>query len=234
MTRVGEPRDDTWREELSALGPFFAIETHPHTGSPPPLWRPMSVLISEPDILAARVDQVRSALAQRVGRRPQHIDPRVAASVAHLGLAARLIAPMIGAISLGCPPLSWSPDQLWWHDQLSGAFPLSVARQLAAEESWPGATVEGLTNVLYERYRVSRIVLWGNIGSAANSAAQLIAAARPDVAAQAYRAADAVLSDSRVDEGTARAGREFRRRSCCQIWRVSNDRSATCGDCVLR
>ncbi len=81
--------------------------------------------------------------------------------------------------------------------------------------------------------RVSARVLWGNVASAANSAAQLIAGARPDLGEGAYRAADLILADPRVDGGSLRSGTAFRRSSCCLIYRVGGGRSAICGDCVL-
>jgi ferric iron reductase protein FhuF len=45
--------------------------------------------------------------------------------------------------------------------------------------------------------------------------------------------ADSILADSRVDDGGLCAGPDFRRRSCCLIYRLNNDRAAVCGDCVL-
>ncbi len=75
--------------------------------------------------------------------------------------------------------------------------------------------------------------MWGNVGSAANSAARLVSAARPDVTALAYAAVNRVLADRRIDAGVLDAGPGYRRRSCCLIYRVADDRSAVCGDCVL-
>jgi ferric iron reductase protein FhuF len=77
-------------------------------------------------------------------------------------------------------------------------------------------------------------VLWGNIGSAANSAARLISTARSDLTIAAHTAADGILTDPRIDGGALRAGPLFRRRSCCLIYRIANTRTATCGDCILR
>jgi len=97
-----------------------------------------------------------------------------------------------------------------------------------------GPAVEAVTVAIADRYRVSKQVLWGNIGSAANSAARLIAAARPDLTGTAHAVADSILTDPRIEDGAVRAGPHFRRRSCCLIYRIANDRAATCGDCILK
>ncbi|TLH61658.1 hypothetical protein C1S79_24670 [Mycolicibacterium phocaicum] len=182
----------------------------------------MAELSDDPEALTARVYKVRAALAGN-----GEPEMRVAASVAHLGLVARLIAPMIGTAALG-EPVSWSLADLAWQDQLGGPYPLSIA----ARPSGGAPAVEVLTDA-FGRFGVGPKVLWGNVGSAANSAAQQIGRARPDVAEAARRAADAVLEDPRVDGGVLRSGPAFRRHSCCLIYRLAGDRAACCGDCVL-
>ncbi|HVQ99158.1 MAG TPA: (2Fe-2S)-binding protein, partial [Mycobacterium sp.] len=97
----------------------------------------------------------------------------------------------------------------------------------------PGSAVEAITDAVADRFSVSDRVLWGNVGSAANSAARLIGVARPELADSAMVLADSVLADSRVDGGVLRAGPDFRRHSCCLIYRLDNNRKAVCGDCVL-
>lgn len=97
-----------------------------------------------------------------------------------------------------------------------------------------GPAVESVTVAIASRYRLSEHVLWGNVGSAANSAARLISTARSDLTVNAHGAADKILTDPRIDDGALRAGPQFRRRSCCLIYRVANDRTATCGDCILK
>lgn len=207
-------------DPLAAFGPFFAAQRH--DDPPPTPWRPMAELSDDPEALTARVYKVRAALAGN-----GEPEMRVAASVAHLGLVARLLAPMIGTAALG-EPVSWSLADLAWQDQLGGPYPLSIA----ARPSGGAPAVEALTDA-FGRFGVSPKVLWGNVGSAANSAAQQIGRARPDVAEAARRAADAVLADPRVDGGVLRSGPAFRRRSCCLIYRLAGDRAACCGDCVL-
>jgi hypothetical protein len=193
----------------------------------------MATLTEHGAALEARVQTVRAALAHRAHRQPEDIAIRVAASVTHLGLIARLLAPAIGASTLGHTPISLSLDDLWWQNHLGGPYPLSVTPVPATRAPIPGPAVEAITVALAERYRVSKHVLWGNIGSAANSAARLISAARPDLTMPAHVAADSILADPRIDGGVLKAGPDFRRRSCCLIYRIAEDRTTICGDCIL-
>lgn len=191
----------------------------------------MTELVDGSFALQGRVQAVRKALADRIDRQAADVAVRVAASVAHLGLVARVLSPVIGALALGRPPISVALENLWWQDHLGGPVPLSVT--FGADEPLPGSAVEALTEAMAARFPVSTRVLWGNIGSAANSAARLVAAARPEQADSARAAADSVLTDARVDDGVLRTGPYFRRRSCCLFYRLTNDRRAVCGDCVL-
>jgi hypothetical protein len=62
----------------------------------------------------------------------------------------------------------------------------------------------------------------------------MIAAARPDLAGGAAEAAAALLGHPDL-AGTyqGRPLHGFRRRNCCLIYRLSPERPAYCGDCVL-
>jgi ferric iron reductase protein FhuF len=81
---------------------------------------------------------------------------------------------------------------------------------------------------------VSPRVLWGNVASAVNGAATMIAAVRPDLTGPAAEAAAAMLRYPPL-AGTYQGHplRGFRRRNCCLIYRLSPERPAYCGDCVL-
>jgi hypothetical protein len=200
----------------------------------------MAHLMTDPGVLAGRIDRVRNALAQRAPHQPVDIDIRVAASVTHLGLVARLLAPALGLSALGVARPSLSLESCWWRDELGGPYPLSVAPDPATAAALPcgemtvdGSAVEAITVVMLQRFPVSPRVLWGNVGSAINSAAQMISAARPDLGRSARRAADALLRDPRIDDGTLTVGPGYRRRSCCLIYRISYGRNEFCGDCVL-
>lgn len=225
---------------MAALGPFFAIDRHVAGVAPSAGWREVAELTCPGPVLDARVRRVRDALSTR-GRRPaDRIELRVAVSVTHLGLVARLIAPAVGAAALGAS-LPLDPAGLWWQDVLGGPYPLSVvgsdrgpAGSCAVEAPrLPGSAVETITRACLTAYSVSPQVLWGNVASAAVSAAGLVGAARPDLAGAARDAADALLADRRVEGGAQKAGPGFRRRSCCLIYRLAGSTAAVCGDCVL-
>jgi hypothetical protein len=230
--------------ELAALGPYFAVDTHPsgsHVYAP---WRPLGELISTPGVLAARIGDVRARLAAAAGCPADGVEFRVAASVAQLGLCARLLSPVLGAAAAGWA-LSVDTAQARWVPALGGPFRLSLPAEAAEEAPAGGPSgtaplilLAGPVRQLVEAVAalaVSPQVLWGNVAAAASGAATMIAAARPDLAAAAAEAAAAVLRYPAL-AGTHRGSPAgFRRRNCCLIYRLSPDGADRyCGDCVLR
>jgi FhuF 2Fe-2S C-terminal domain len=230
---------------LEELGGFFAVAWHePSTAVPTP-WASMAELL-DPAVLRARVEQVRSAL----GAQPDPDGRRVAASVAQLGLVARLIAPALGVAATHGRLLDLRLNRLRWQPVLGGPFPLSVSGFLpGASSAVPGRGIpklavdfhthllDGPIRQLSAGFELSDRVLWGNVASALHSAAAMIGAARPDLAP----AADALLAGLRSGPALAGTGAPtahgFRRNSCCLIYRLAGgapDPAAVCGDCVLR
>jgi hypothetical protein len=226
------------RNALAGLGPFFSVDAHANHAIPQPPWAPIPTLTAPGErTLAGRVGRVRSALAAGGQREAAEIELRVAASVTHLGLVARLIAPALASTAFGFG-IPWTDSrQVWWQDQLGGPFPLSVpedARTDPVADFLECTGVASITEEVGRRYRLSSHVVWGNVASALNSAARLFGASRPDLAEAVGAAADSVLADARVTGGALRSGGDFQRHSCCLIYRIAGDRSAICGDCVLR
>jgi FhuF 2Fe-2S C-terminal domain len=230
--------------DLAALGPYFAVDVH-HPGSPVrPPWQPFGELISSPDALAGRIGEVRERLAAAAGCPAAAVEFRVAASIAQLGLCARLLTPALGAAAAG-RALPVDAAQARWIPVLGGPFRLSLPEAAVAEEAIaaePGAAPTAallagpVTQIVraVEAMAVSPRVLWGNVASAVNGAATMIAATRPDLAGQGAEAAAALLGHPAMT-GTyqGRPLRGFRRRNCCLIYRLSSERPAYCGDCVL-
>ncbi|MFW0796047.1 (2Fe-2S)-binding protein [Gordonia sp. CPCC 205515] len=214
--------------DLAALGPFFAVDTHPVDGTKDAPWQPFSTIL-ETATLTTRVVAVQAALYP--GAPSGTVDDRVAASVAHLGLVARVIAPWVASVVMDGQPISRRVEDLWWQDRLGGPFPLSVI--WADDRGWEESAIVAVTRAVARTFGVSDLVLGGNVASAANSAARMIALARPELSAAAHAAADEILAEPEVESGVLRSGPGFRRRSCCLIYRVSGDRTAVCGDCVL-
>jgi FhuF 2Fe-2S C-terminal domain len=240
--------------DLAALGPYFAVEVH-RPGSPlRPPWQSLGELTVSPGALAGRIGEVRERLAAAAGCPDAAVEFRVAASIAQLGLCARLLSPALGAAATG-RTLPIEVGQARWVPALGGPFRLSLPEAAVPGAAVPGAAVPEaavaaeagtdaadamiagpITQIVraVEAMAVSPRVLWGNVASAVNGAASMIAAARPDLARPAAGAAAAMLANPALT-GTfqGRPLRGFRRRNCCLIYRLSPERPAYCGDCVL-
>ncbi|GGR49836.1 hypothetical protein GCM10010497_61560 [Streptomyces cinereoruber] len=218
--------------ESGSVGGFFALRTAPPEtgGAHLPLAR---IYAGEGGPLAARVDRV----AARLGA-PER---RVGASVAHLGLAARLWSTALGPAALygrfpGLDPaeLYWdgaltSPDDLWWAG--SATRPATAADLRAAVQE---AHLAPLHAALRRDGRMAPRLLWGNAGSALAGALRELtrwarAHGRPDAADRAA-ALVAELLDHPDLAGTVR-GPRLRRASCCLYYRCPG--GGLCGDCVF-
>ncbi len=232
--------DLTVLNELAGLGPFFAVASHPPGAAPVPPWRPVSELTAPSRALRGRIGAVRAALAARGGLAADEIEPRVAASAVHLGLAARLTAPVIGAAVLRCP-LDLRPGGLWWQDGTGGPVPLSVPAPSA-----DGTSQEERDQLLFDELLVpvtaalARLVplasrvLWGNVASAVNAAAAQVARQRPDLGHDAWEAAGRLFANPWLRAERNPPGPAFRRSSCCLFYRLApGTPAAVCGDCVL-
>jgi Ferric iron reductase FhuF-like transporter/FhuF 2Fe-2S C-terminal domain len=226
-------------EGLTALGPFFAVSTHPPGAVPCVPWRPVTELTSPSPALRDRVAAIRAALAARGGLTPAQIEPRVAASAVHLSVAARLAAPALGAAVLG-RQLDLRQDGLWWQDVPGGAVPLSVplAPRGVGTQDWDHVLLDELlapvTAAVAELFAVSGRVLWGNVASAVSAAAAQIARQRPDLADAAWQAARLLFASRWLRDERNPPGPAFRRSSCCLFYRLAPDGPpAVCGDCVL-
>ncbi len=221
---------------LRPLGGFFVLRT------PPPCSLPTldEAYAQEPapdDPLARRVRKVAAALRAH--------ETRVAASVAHQGLAARL-----WSVSLACavaydrvPDLA--PDLLHWDPDASAPDDLWLAEvHTAPTESLGDAVLTThlapLTEAVHTRYRLATGLLWGNAASALAGAGRELARwarrhGRTDTAARARALTAALLAHPLLtDTGTLTptpTGPAFRRRSCCLYYR--NPGAGVCGDCCF-
>ncbi|GLW55656.1 (2Fe-2S)-binding protein [Kitasatospora phosalacinea] len=214
---------------LSALGPYFAVRTDP---APPPGFRPLAELYGADGPLGARVAEVARVL--RTG------EARVAASTAHLGLAARL-----WSVALGAAVVSGRVADLagaWFALPPQGPFDLWVA----SVGGGPAVTVEALEVVVLEgqlaplagAVRAVAPVAPGLL--AGNAASALVGAARqlgsvpqlrgPAAAlARGLLARPALAATGAVSAPGGPLG--FRRASCCLYYRTPS--GGLCGDCVF-
>lgn len=197
---------------LEEFGPFFAISLH--AAPPPTPWRPLSELGPKS---ADRVAEVQVSLGT---------DLRVAASIAQLGLVARLVAPVLAAAARHGVLLDLTGG--YWQPPLTSTFALSLpdGRASVAADALAACVQAGpvaeLTAAIGRLATVPPRVLAGNIASAVNGAALQLGPA-------AYPAAAALLAG--IPSEDAYPGPGFRRRSCCLRYRVP--RAGLCGDCVL-
>jgi len=224
-------------ESAGSLGPFFALADARGTG-----WVSWSDLLVHPVTLHHRVHEVRTLLASGPGS--PDVPVRVAASIVQLGLVARLLSPVLGAVLVaGVVPVVAAPSV---HLRPLGSNPLPMAfgnpsavpaggtteAARALDHEWLVPVVGPLSGAVSRRYGVSPRVLEGNVASAVAGALRTAAAARPDLAGPAEALLDALLAAGALaDRGRRRTDGTFVRRSCCLMYRLPG--AGICGDCVL-
>lgn len=219
---------------LRPLGAFFVLRTigGPAGASPPTLPTLAQVYENQGsdvygNTMTFRVRKVAAAL-----RAPE---PRIAASIAHQGLAARLWSVALGcAVRYGRIPdlspgrLHWdpdasAPDELW----LDAVAPLRGDAATIADVVLHGHLVP-LAAALHSEYRLASGLLWGNAGSALAGAARQLGH-HPELSAR-VRGLTAELLAHPLLAGTL-DGTTLRRRSCCLYYRLPG--GGVCGDCCF-
>ena len=254
----GRAADVDAAEALAAAaraGPYFALEPWTEgTG-----WRPASLLVTDPAVLADQVTYARAVIAGRAGIAAAEVTERVAASIVFLGLASRLVSPSLGAAVLGGVVPDLTLDNLWWRPVDGGPVPLAVrgsgpvtGREIgdapAGRELDDAAVllsercVQGMASpvadAFHSLFRLSPLVLRGNIASALAGAAGMLARSFPDQAETSGQLTARILAlgplrgtGEFVQPDASQPQRFLVRRSCCLYYRVPG--GGTCGDCVL-
>ncbi|MET7686792.1 (2Fe-2S)-binding protein [Streptomyces sp. NPDC005483] len=219
---------------LRPLGAFFVLRT---IGGTPGTARPALPTLAQ--VYENRASDVyRKSVTfrvEKVARVLRAPEPRVAASIAHQGLAARLWSVALGcAVLYGRVPdlsarrLRWdpdasAPDDLW----LEAVEPLPGDAGTIADVVLRGH-LEPLTAALHAEYRLATGLLWGNAASALAGAARQLGH-RPGLSARA-RALSAELLAHPLLAGTLDST-TLRRRSCCLYYRLPE--GGVCGDCCF-
>jgi hypothetical protein len=173
----------------------------------------------------------------------------VAASLTALGLAARVVSPVLAAALLDgvlpvIPPAGWELGPPQWgpvdaaarpDDGVVCPTPAALAAAFVRHCLEPVALP--LVRAVGAPSGVSATVLVGNVTSAVAGAAGMIARQRPDVAGPASDVMVQLLAEGPL-AGTGTwerrdnaPSRTFLRRSCCLLYRLPG--AAPCGDCVL-
>ncbi len=211
----------------AAVGPFFALGTD----TAGPGWRPATAYYRDGFLAGARA------------RLPE-AEPRVAASIAQQGYAARLWSPVLGAGLLAGIVPDLARLQIRAPD---AASPLALA--LSEPTGWRAADPAVLAELSYRVVvaghleplalplggEVAEGLLWGNAASAMAGALSVLVGARPGLGEPATALAAALLAQGRLADtgelGVTGEGLGFRRRSCCLYYRLPG--GALCGDCAL-
>ncbi|MFD9094721.1 (2Fe-2S)-binding protein [Streptomyces collinus] len=188
----------------------------------------------------------RNALTSRVAMVADRLrtgEARVAASIAHQGLAARLwstalaCAALYGRLpDLGPGLLRWdgaapAPDDLWLTEVRA-----APGNPAALADTVLHAHLRPLGEALTARYGVAAGLLWGNAGSALAGAARELdrwarAHGRTDVADRTRLLTDDLFAHPLLRTTGTRPASAFRRRSCCLYYRVPG--GGVCGDCCF-
>ncbi|MGA5441573.1 (2Fe-2S)-binding protein [Streptomyces griseoincarnatus] len=220
---------------LRTLGGFFALrageDADRHLPTLAQAYGPAGPDVHQADPLTVRVRRVAAALRTR--------EARVAASVAHQGLAARLWSVALGCAALHDSVPDLAPDTVRWDPEGSAPDDLWLAevRPLPGDAATVAAVVlhghlEPLSAALRARHRVAPALLRGNAASALAAAAREIARhARPGAAARAARLSGELLAHPLLAGAGGRTATGFRRRSCCLYYRVPG--GGVCGDCCF-
>ncbi|MER6067138.1 (2Fe-2S)-binding protein [Streptomyces sp. NPDC001792] len=227
---------------LRPLGGFFVLHTVPGpagaTGGPGP--GPLPTLAETYERVTSDAWAVRVAV---VADRLRTREPRVAASIAQQGLAARLWSVALGcAVRYGRLP-DLDPRLLRW-DPLASApddLYLTELRPLPGDAAGLAAAVlhghlEPLAEALSAGHGVAPGLLWGNAGSALAGAARELdrwarAHGRTEPAGRARALTDELFAHPLLRATGTRTGTAFRRRSCCLYYRVPG--GGVCGDCCF-
>jgi hypothetical protein len=224
--------------DLSALGGFFVLRTGEAPG------RPLPTLA---EAYAARDADVKKEVyanpvifrVRKVADSVRAPEPRVAASIAYLGLAARLWSVALGTAALHDRVPDLDPRLLRWDPDASAPDDLRLTgvRMLPADrlgEVVREAHLVPLAAAVCSQLPVSPRLLWGNAASALMGAVRQIdrwaaVHGRAEAAARARRLAAAQLAHpdlaGTLDPAT------HRRRSCCLYYRLPG--GGLCGDCCF-
>ncbi|MFG2883553.1 (2Fe-2S)-binding protein [Streptomyces sp. NPDC048297] len=227
---------------LHPLGGFFVLRTTAAGNGPAVAALPTLAQTYETLASGAPGNAMASRVAV-IADRLRTAEPRVAASLAQQGLAARLWSVALGSAALygrvpGLEPrlLRWDvsaplPDELW----LTAVRPLP-GNAATLLDTVLHAHLEPLREALTSRYGVASGMLWGNAGSALAGAARELdrwarAHGRTDVAERSAALARDLFAHPLLRATGTRTGTAFRRRSCCLYYRVPG--GGVCGDCCF-
>lgn len=236
MTDVPSAARARYAAELRELAGYFALPVLPDTQT-----RCLADFFTD-TVLTGHVERTRDAIAASADCPPEEIPVRMAASSFQLGVAARLLSPVIGgALCCGAVPildhesLRWTPAQ-GHAPQFAVADPSWQAVDPATSAQVILASVVPVLTELGARLNslvtLSPRITLGNLTSAANGAVTVLALSRPQLEASGRTLVRALLTSGPLHGTGSFVEGLFRRQSCCLYYQAP--RSGLCGDCVLR
>ncbi len=218
------------------VGAFFAVDFGATGGG----WQSLHMLQRDELSLRRRVAVARRVIARPAACVPGDVPLRVAASIDLLGTAARIVSPLLAACTLDGVSVQVLPQRLWLRPGghpigLTAASAVVVATAPEAARTMYRGLVQSVLAPLVALYRagfgVSPRVLWGDVASALNGAAQVIDASGREQRIPVGQVVAELLCSPELS-GTARStSPKFVRNSCCLYYRIPG--GGFCGDCVL-
>lgn len=243
--------------EIARWGPYFAVEVRGADALDDDGWEPIATIL-EPAALRRRIEAMGPLLPGVSPATPAQVQARVAASITHLGLLARLLSPRIGAASLGLL-LSTRLDDDRCILAPGSSFALRLPRPDGSSDVPTGGAWAHLPTPARTRWAHDLLTGVADPVRAAIEAvvplpgpvarSNLASAIHGTLAAAAWTRRgrtdprhDACVSDLLATPQLASTWRggigdaSFRRAGCCLLYRVRGrvDRTQVCGDCVLR
>lgn len=230
---------------LRPLGGFFVLRTAGGAAAATPGELPTLAETYEKATADVR-DNALTFRVEAVAHRLRTRESRVAASIAHQGLAARLWSAALGCAALysrlpdlDARLLRWdaaavAPDDLWLTELRPLPGDPGLAATLAAAVLRDH--LEPLGEALRARHGLAAGLLWGNAGSALAGAARELdrwarGNGRDDVADRARTLTAGLFTHPLLKDTGSLTGTSFRRRSCCLYYRVPG--GGVCGDCCF-
>jgi len=221
---------------LAELGEYFALPEPTGSG-----WLAFPRLL-EDQVLGELVARTRSAIAASAQCADSVISPRLAASSLHLGIAARLLSPGIGAAVAfsALPALTTTSVRVHITDTHTPRFAMTgvawseVADTTAAAGALGRSVLVVLTELgraLHALVGLSPQVSRGNLISAANGAVTVMALTRPQLRTPGRTLIRELLEIEPLCGTGHFEGDQLIRRSCCLFYQVPG--AGLCGDCVL-
>ena len=219
------------------LGEYFALPPQ-DAGE----WQELPLLLN-PSTVIDFVDRTRNAIAASAGCNSSSIPIRLAASSFQLGIAARLLSPVIGAASCFAKVPILTAESVKWQATAhhSPRFGMTALEWVEAETATLAADVISasvltailgpLNETLRSATALSLQVTWGNVISAANGAVTVLAMSRPEHESRGRALVRALMDTEQLTQTGSFVHGKFVRRSCCLFYLAPE--SGLCTDCVL-